>query len=368
MARRSVKKAPSQTRKTKIGNEAISRPSGSQREGLSGISFKKFFILILVVLGFFYGQSILKNGIQAKPKDFPLKKVAQFKVNPSPEKTFFVTSIAAVAPNMLAVTDCPGNQVLIYDFQGKLIRKWGQHGADPKDLNEPSGITTDRKGNLYVLDTWNGAVKVFDLAGKLETTLDLAHFGFFYGPRQIGWGGNSLLIPNQANFRLARLSLEGELLGLWQGEEVVGKVSGAIGDGQGHYYVGDSNLKKSRIQVLDESGKVLRAIKTGVPASTLALDSKGRLFVGSYGDSSEVFDTNGNLLGVLTDEAEMGKPLNLFYGMDITSDDMILTCAGETVALVFEFKINGKASENAKQSTAYGYPNKFWILAGTGSP
>lgn len=51
----------------------------------------------------------------------------------------------------------------------------------------------------------------------------------------------------------------------------------------------------------------------------------------------------------------------------ITAASFRDTCAGETVALVFEFKINGKPSENAKQSTAYGYPNKFWIVAGTGN-
>jgi DNA-binding beta-propeller fold protein YncE len=333
MARRSVKKATFKSGKAVLGLSP--KDSG-------GISFKKFFILILIVLGALYVPSFLKNSFQAKPNDFLLKKVAQFKVNPDKGKTFFVTSVAAVAPGELAVTDCPGDQVLIYDFQGNLIRKWGKKGAGPTDLNEPSGIVTDRKGNLYVLDTWNGAVKVFDLKGNMERILDLAHFGFFYGPRQIGWGGNSFLVPNPSNFRLARISPAGELQGLWQGEEVVGKASAAIGDGRGRYYVGDTNLKKSRVRVLDESGKVLQTIKTGVAASGLALDSKGRLFVGCYGDSSRVFDADGKLLGVLTDEDEIGKPLNLFYGIDITADDMILTCAGEMVTI---YKVSGEKAK-----------------------
>jgi hypothetical protein len=38
------------------------------------------------------------------------------------------------------------------------------------------------------------------------------------------------------------------------------------------------------------------------------------------------------------------------------------TCAGETVVLIFDFKIAGQPSYNPRQSAAFGYPNKFWIV------
>jgi hypothetical protein len=38
------------------------------------------------------------------------------------------------------------------------------------------------------------------------------------------------------------------------------------------------------------------------------------------------------------------------------------TCAGETVVLIFDFKIAGQPSDSPKQSVSFGYPNKFWIV------
>jgi hypothetical protein len=37
-------------------------------------------------------------------------------------------------------------------------------------------------------------------------------------------------------------------------------------------------------------------------------------------------------------------------------------CTGKTVALIFDFKVAGPPSANPKQSVAFGYPNKFWIV------
>jgi hypothetical protein len=42
------------------------------------------------------------------------------------------------------------------------------------------------------------------------------------------------------------------------------------------------------------------------------------------------------------------------------------TCAGETVVLIFDFKIIGQPSESPKQSVSFGYPNKFWIVTEPG--
>ncbi len=325
MARKSVKKAAP---KPKAAVPAT--PSLAGRPG--GISFWKFFVLVLIILGVLYGPGFFKNGFQTTPTYFKLKKVTDFKLNPHPEKTFFATDVAVIGPNELAITDQPGGQVLIYDFKGKLIHAWGKVGKGPKEFNEPSGVTSDHKGHFFVMDTWNGAVKEFDIKGNLIKVLDLAHFGNFYGPRQVKWDGDALLIPNPANLSLGRLSLEDELLNVWHDDQV-GKVSSAIGDGKGHYYLGDSNLKKSRVQVLDGSGKLVQSIKTGIPATCMALDSKGRLFVGSYGDVAKVFDKNGNLLGCLVDEAQPTATLGQWMGVDIAPDDLIVTGGANYVTI-----------------------------------
>jgi len=45
-----------------------------------------------------------------------------------------------------------------------------------------------------------------------------------------------------------------------------------------------------------------------------------------------------------------------------------VACGGKTVSLVFDFKISGVAADNPKQSVAYGYPNKFWVVTEPGKP
>ena len=331
MAARSVKKVARKPKKSAAESAPAVQTPGATAEGMGGGGFKIFLALIVVVLGVMYGPGLFKSGPPPKPNNFLLKKVAQFNINPAPTKTFFATDIAAIPPNKLVVTDCPGCQVLQYDYRGKLVRKWGKAGKGPKELYEPSAIRTDKKGNSYVLDTWNGAVKIFDQFGNLQKVVDLTHFGFFYGPRRMGFAGDSVLIPNPSNFRLARVSLAGQLQSIWEGPDSVGKASAAISDGKGHFYVADDTEKKGCVRVLDETGKVLRTIKTGGAPGNMALDSKGRLFVeGTYGSSA--YDADGNFLGVLADEAEIGKPI-YYNGIDVASDDTLLTTGGNMVTI-----------------------------------
>jgi hypothetical protein len=37
-------------------------------------------------------------------------------------------------------------------------------------------------------------------------------------------------------------------------------------------------------------------------------------------------------------------------------------CHEKTVTLVFYFRITGRPSNNPKQSTSFGFPNRFWII------
>src|SRR5258708_319831 len=115
MVRRSARKPSPKARKVAANTVAPPQPASSTKS-FKGVSFGKFFILILVILGVLYGPSFLKNGVETKPNDFLLRKEAQFKVNPSPEKTFFAADVAGIGSGELAVADQPGNQILIYDF------------------------------------------------------------------------------------------------------------------------------------------------------------------------------------------------------------------------------------------------------------
>lgn len=77
---------------------------------------------------------------------------------------------------LLYVSDIDLDQVLVYDADSlKLKRKIGTTGhkhelTTPGDLAKPSGLAVDPEGNLYVCDTLNDRIEVFDAEGKFIST------------------------------------------------------------------------------------------------------------------------------------------------------------------------------------------------------
>lgn len=73
---------------------------------------------------------------------------------------------------LLYVSDIALDQVLVYDADSlKLLRKLGTAGKNhalttPGDFSRPTGLAVDSDGNLYVCDTMNNRIEVFDADGK----------------------------------------------------------------------------------------------------------------------------------------------------------------------------------------------------------
>ncbi len=76
----------------------------------------------------------------------------------------------------LYVSDVNLDQVLVYDADSlKLKRKMGTTGKNhelttPGDFAKPTGLAVDQEGNLYVCDTLNDRIEVFDADGKFIST------------------------------------------------------------------------------------------------------------------------------------------------------------------------------------------------------
>ena len=77
---------------------------------------------------------------------------------------------------LLYVSDVKLDQVLVYDADSlKLLRKMGTTGKNhelttPGDFAKPTGLVVDHDGNLYVCDTLNDRVEIFDADGKFIST------------------------------------------------------------------------------------------------------------------------------------------------------------------------------------------------------
>jgi sugar lactone lactonase YvrE len=93
---------------------------------------------------------------------------------------------------LLYVADVALDQVLVYDADSfKLLRKIGTTGHDhelttPGDFAKPSGVAVDQDGNLYVCDTLNNRIEIFDADGKFMSTFGKAGDGPGYFSRPKG--------------------------------------------------------------------------------------------------------------------------------------------------------------------------------------
>jgi len=65
------------------------------------------------------------------------------------------------------VVDISNHSVKKFNSKGKFIAKWPGVGPEYGSLSEPSDITTDLSGNVYVADSGHHRILKFDSNGKL---------------------------------------------------------------------------------------------------------------------------------------------------------------------------------------------------------
>jgi sugar lactone lactonase YvrE len=122
---------------------------------------------------------------------------------------------------LLYISDINLDQVLVYDADTfKLKRKIGTTGHNhelttPGDFAKPSGVAVDKEGNLYVADTLNDRIEVFDADGVYLRT----------------WGKNG------------------------DGPGYFARPKGVTVDSDGHVWVADG--MQDRVQVFTNEGQLL---------------------------------------------------------------------------------------------------------------
>lgn len=126
----------------------------------------------------------------------------------------------------LYVCDTDLDQVLVYDADApyKLIRKIGTSGkahtlTEPGQFSRPTNAAVDADGNLYVTDTFNNRVEVFDADGNFIRTFGKNGDGpgYFARPKGIAIDGDGhVWVADTVQDRVQVFTSEGRLL-LWFG-------------------------------------------------------------------------------------------------------------------------------------------------------
>ncbi|MDX2136776.1 MAG: TIGR03663 family protein [Chloroflexota bacterium] len=77
--------------------------------------------------------------------------------------------VAVDAQGNIYVADTGNKRVRVYDSQGNYLRDIGGSGAGEGRLNEPSGLAIAPDGRLFVADTWNRRVAIFAPDGSFQS-------------------------------------------------------------------------------------------------------------------------------------------------------------------------------------------------------
>lgn len=125
------------------------------------------------------------------------------------------------ANRFLYVVDTQQDQVIVYDADTlKLLRRIGTGGKDhflttPGDFGAPQGVAVDQDGNVYVTDTMNNRVEIFDADGNFLSTFGKAGDGpgYFARPKGIAVDSDGhIWVADQMQDRLQVFNRDGQLL------------------------------------------------------------------------------------------------------------------------------------------------------------
>jgi DNA-binding beta-propeller fold protein YncE len=109
--------------------------------------------------------------------------VSTFPQDRSDEKARLLgpTNLAIDSEGNIYVSDSKDFRVKLYDANGKHLRTFGEMGVTPGQFALPKGIGVDREKRFYVLDAAAPVIQLFDHEGKLLM--------FFGQPNQSGPAG-----------------------------------------------------------------------------------------------------------------------------------------------------------------------------------
>ncbi len=79
----------------------------------------------------------------------------------------FPSHISVGPTGKLYVSDTMNGRVQIFDVDGKFIRAFGQFGDSPGMFARPKGVAVDSEGHIYVVDSAFNNVQIFDEEGQI---------------------------------------------------------------------------------------------------------------------------------------------------------------------------------------------------------
>lgn len=175
-------------------------------------------------------------------------------------------------------------------LQLKLIRTWG--GEDEPDEEKffevPSKIALDSRDRVYISDTYNFCIKVFDAAGKYIRTIGRKGRGpgDLIGPGSIGFStSGNLWVLEKGNRRFQCFDAAGKSKTIFKYKHIPIWMSVTGKDEIAVYSPYDTHKTRELITLFDEKGKRLRGIGTYHDPSKNAIGCEWLAFAKDHHDN-----------------------------------------------------------------------------------
>lgn len=161
---------------------------------------------------------------------------------------------------------------------------FGKGGFGHGDFNQNRGLAFDARGRLFVADTENGRVHIFDThgnpVGHIKPQPSTECFRF---PKSVAISPQGIVyISDDLDHRVYKFDLSGKPLGVWRRGRSADEQPAVPGriliTPEGSLYVSEPN--NHRVVVFDASERQTGLVSSGLAApSGLAMDAQGRLHV-----------------------------------------------------------------------------------------
>lgn len=238
------------------------------------------------------------------------------------------SDVAVGRDGRIYVVDSGNHRVALFERNGKRLLTFGSRGSGSGQLRDPVGIGIDSSGTVYVADKGNHRIQIFNADGSHVRALAVKAGGKNVAPVDVAVDatGKTVYVTGNNNHRVMAFGLDGRLLHQWGGEgmnrgEFRYPATIAVG-ADGRVYVVD--VLNTRVQVRDPAGSIYSVGEWGVLPGQLfrpkgvALDRRGRVYVSdSYLDVVQVFSSAYQFLHVL---GSRGKPQTLTSAAGIAVD------------------------------------------------
>ena len=259
-----------------------------------------------------------------------------------------VVSLGAIKPGpgttLIGVSSAAGTSTSLHFAQS-----WGRQGLGSGDFVKPFGIAADGMGNIYVADTYNNRIQVFDNTGTFMKAWGQkgTGSGSFAAPYDVAVDGDGIVyVADTGNYRVQKFDANGVYLGRWgqkgKGSGDFAFVGGIAVGPNGAIYTVDAKL--NRVQIFDNQGRFLRSwgnkgkgSGSFVTPMGITVDGSGNVYVAdSKMRRVQKFDSEGRFLAAFTDR--LTYPVDL--AIDPSSGNLLILDAASH--LIWELSPTGQ--------------------------